>query len=329
RWRGCGPGPAAPGGRSPDPGARAGARAKDHGGGDPPGGAGGSKKKTQLVRRVQAMTGHPLSAICRALGVSRSVAYRQTKDRPRFYRRKEDEVVLEEIRRVIRRRGSYGHRRVTALLRRTGKSYNRKRIRRVMRMHGLRIPPRNRRRTGRAHTGKIETDWPNVRWCSDAFEIACWNGEEVHVGFALDCCDREAIAFMAAPRDLTAEDVRELMSRAVRARFPEGKASEAVQWLSDNGSIYTALETILHAEQLGLVPVTTPKASPESNGMSEAFVNTFKRDDVEAAELWSAESVIRQLEGWFMDYNEVAPHSALGMKSPAEFRRQQALTASP
>lgn len=106
-------------------------------------------------------------------------------------------------------------------------------------------------------------------------------------------------------------------------------ASEAVQWLSDNGSIYTALETIIHAEQLGLVPVTTPKASPESNGMSEAFVNTFKRDYVEAAELWSAESVIRQLEGWLRDYNEVAPHSALGMKSPAEFRRQQALTASP
>jgi len=62
--------------------------------------------------------------------------------------------------------------------------------------------------------------------------------------------------------------------------------------------------------------------------MSEALVGTFRRDYVEAAELWSAESVIRQLEGWFRDYNEVAPHSALGMKSPAEFRREQTLTAS-
>ncbi|MFS8615141.1 IS3 family transposase [Limnochorda sp.] len=274
------------------------------------------------------MTGHPLSAICRTLGVSRSTAYRQTKDRPRFYRRAEDEAVLAEIRKVIRKRGSYGYRRVTVLLRRAGKRYNKKRIRRVMRMHGLQIPAKNRRRTGRAHTGRIETDRSNVRWCSDAFEIHCWNGEEVHVGFALDCCDREAIAFVARPRDLTAEDVRELMSRAVRARFPEGRPTDPVQWLSDNGSIYTALETILHAEQLGLDPVTTPKASPESNGMSEAFVGTFRRDYVEAAELWSAESVIRQLEGWFRDYNEVAPHSALGMKSPAEFRREQTLTAS-
>ena len=67
------------------------------------------------------MTGHPLSAICRTLGVSRSTAYRQTKDRPRFYRRAEDEAVLAEIRKVIRKRGSYGYRRVTVLLRRAGK----------------------------------------------------------------------------------------------------------------------------------------------------------------------------------------------------------------
>lgn len=232
------------------------------------------------------MTGHPLAAICRALKVSRSTAYRQARARSRFYRRTEDEGVLEEIRSVIGERGSYGHRRVIVLVnRRTGKRNNRKRIRRLMRMHGLQIPPKRRRRTGRAHTGRIWTEQPNVRWCSDAFEIACWNGEEVHVGFALDCCDREAIAFVARPHDPTGEDIRELMSRAVGARFPEGKTAKTVQWLSDNGSTYTALETILHAERLGLEPVTTPKAGPESNGMSEAFVATLRRDYVEAAEL--------------------------------------------
>ena len=44
----------------------------------------------------------------------------------------------------------------------------------------------------------------------------------------------------------------------------------------DNGSIYTALETICTAERLNLLPITTPAASPQSNGMSEAFVNTLK-----------------------------------------------------
>jgi hypothetical protein len=56
--------------------------------------------KTELVRRVQVMTGHPLKMICSLLGVSRSTAYRQSKSRPRFYRRAEDEEVLEQIRTV-------------------------------------------------------------------------------------------------------------------------------------------------------------------------------------------------------------------------------------
>jgi transposase InsO family protein len=207
--------------------------------------------------------------------------------------------------------------------------YNEKRIRRVMRMHDLQIPPKVRRRTGRAHTGRIATEQSNVRWSSDVLEIACWNGEIVQVGFALDCCDREALAWVAASRDLRGEDIRLLMSRAVQRRFEGGRSETSIQWLSDNGSIYTALETIVHAERLGLVAVTTPARSPQSNGMSEAFVNTLRRDYIESAELWRAQSVMEQMEEWFRDYNEHAPHSALGMKSPLEYRTEQSLTASP
>jgi putative transposase len=275
------------------------------------------------------MTGHPMAAVCRTLGVSRSTAYRPTRERPRFYERAEDTEVLEEIRAITRRRDSYGYRRVTARVNRLfGRRYNEKRIRRVMRLHSLQIPPKVRRRTGRAHTGRIATEQSNVRWCSDALEIACWNGEIVQVGFALDCCDREALAWVAAPRDLTGEDIRLLMSRAVEGRFPEGRTSTPIQWLSDNGSIYTALETQIQAERLGLVPVTTPARSPQSNGMSEAFVNTLRRDYIESAELWSAAHVIALLPEWFEDYNETAPHSALGMKSPRQYRAEQTLTAS-
>ena len=62
--------------------------------------------------------------------------------------------------------------------------------------------------------------------------------------------------------------------------------------------------------------------------MSEAFVNTLKRDYVGCAELWSAEHVIALLPEWLEDYNEHAPHSALGMKSPREYRAEKTLTAS-
>ena len=49
-------------------------------------------------------------------------------------------------------------------------------------------------RTGRAHTGLIRRESSNERWCSDVLEIACWSGEIVQIGFALDCHDREALA---------------------------------------------------------------------------------------------------------------------------------------
>ncbi len=51
-----------------------------------------------------------------------------------------------------------------------------------------------------------------------------------------------------------------------------------MQWLSDNGSAYTAEQTHLFARQIGLQPVTTTARSPQSNGMAESFVKTIKRD---------------------------------------------------
>jgi putative transposase len=67
----------------------------------------------------------------------------------------------------------------------------------------------------------------------------------------------------------------------------------------------------------------TPSYSPESNGVSEAFVKTFKRDYIYVNELLSADHVLNKLETWFEDYNENAPHKGLNMKSPREFIRQK------
>ena len=94
-----------------------------------------------------------------------------------------------------------------------------------------------------------------------------------------------------------------------------------VDTTSDNGSCYTAHETVAFGESLGLLMCTTPVYSPESNGMAEAFVKTFKRDYVYLNRLPSAAEVIAQLPGWFADYNEIHPHKGLGMRSPREFLR--------
>ncbi len=99
--------------------------------------------------------------------------------------------------------------------------------------------------------------------------------------------------------------------------------AEPIQWLSDNGSIYTALATEWEAERLNLHPITTPAYSPQSNGMSEAFVHTLKRDYVDGADCSSAAAVLGQLPQWLEDYNEHAPHSALGHRAPREYRRER------
>lgn len=69
------------------------------------------------------------------------------------------------------------------------------------------------------------------------------------------------------------------------------------------------------------MPCFTPVASPESNGIAEAFVKTFKRDYVRVNPLPDAATLLRQIAGWFLDYNENHPHSGLKMRSPREFIR--------
>ena len=163
----------------------------------------------------------------------------------------------------------------------------------------------------------------NTLWCSDGLEIGCENGERVRVAFALDCCDREAISYVATTAGITGEDVRDLMVAAVEHRFGRvNQLPRPIEWLTDNGSCYLARETRRFARDLGLVPRTTPLESPQSNGMAEAFVRTLKRDYVRVSSLPDALTVLRQLPGWLAHYNEVHPHRALGYRSPREFIRQ-------
>ena len=65
-----------------------------------------------------------------------------------------------------------------------------------MKVHGL-LLDRHAGGIERRHDGRIAVDERNRRWCSDGFEIGCDNGERVRVAFALDCCDREAMSFLA------------------------------------------------------------------------------------------------------------------------------------
>jgi transposase InsO family protein len=81
----------------------------------------------------------------------------------------------------------------------------------------------------------------NMRWCSDVFEIGCWNGEQVRVAFSMDCHDREIISYIATTAGISGEMVRDLMAESIEARFGlVDRLPHRIEWLSDNGSAYTA-----------------------------------------------------------------------------------------
>jgi putative transposase len=238
------------------------------------------------------------------------------------YRMASDEGVLEEIREEKKERPTYGYKRITAMVNRTGASkglqkYNRKRIERVMSMNGLlqvKAP------VVRSHerTGKIITLHSNTRWCSDGFEIICFNGEKVYVAFSLDCHDRYAIDIVARRRPLLAEDIQDLMMSSIFKRFDSTQAPRVIQFLSDRGTIYRAKETIELGRHMNFKSCFTRPRTPQSNVMAESFVGIIKRDYVYTSDCFDAATVLRLLPKWIEDYNYKAPHSGLGMLSPVE-----------
>jgi transposase InsO family protein len=102
--------------------------------------------------------------------------------------------LIERIEKVLADRPSYGYRRVTRMLNRGSAEspVNHKRIYRLMRAEGL-LLQRGSGRPHRIHDGMVITLKSDLRWCSDCFEIACWNGDRVRVAFSLDCCDPRAL----------------------------------------------------------------------------------------------------------------------------------------
>lgn len=235
-----------------------------------------------------------------------------------------DNKLLLAIKTVLKERPTYGYRRVTILVNRQLRErqqaiVNHKRIYRVMKENQLLLAKYGKRPI-RVHEGKIITLASNMRWCSDGFTIPCDNGDRVHVAFAMDTCDREAMGYVASTKGIDGEMIRDLMTECMQYRFgPVNHLPSTIQWLSDNGPCYVARRTVTFGRELGFEVCTTRPYNPESNGMAEAFVKTIKRDYVWFGDLSCAFSVMKQLPDWFNDYNNQAPHKGLQMRSPRQY----------
>jgi putative transposase len=275
-----------------------------------------------------------MKTVCEVLGVSRSnLAVKSKRPAEWVDQRRmpvlDDMPLVTELRGLVAELPTYGYRRVWALLRRNRDAQaqprvNAKRVYRVMRTHGLLLERRPRHcRSARRHDGKVAVEQSNARWCSDGFEFRCDDGAPLRVVFALDCCDREAISWVASTGGYTGDMVRDVMLQAVESRFHGAlKTDSQIEWLSDNGSCYIADETLTFSRAIGLKPITTPVRSPQSNGMAESFVKTMKRDYVSWMPKPDARTALQNLAIAFDHYNESHPHSALKYRSPREFRQQ-------
>ena len=115
--------------------------------------------------------------------------------------------------------------------------------------------------------------------------------------------DRQIIAWHASAGGISGEMVRDLMLACVERRFSAIRAPRPVQWLSDNGSAYTAQETLKLA--------------------SEAVVKILKRYYTCVQPRSDALTVLAQLPAWIDDHNECHPHSGPRLSSPREFMAAQ------
>jgi transposase InsO family protein len=140
-----------------------------------------------------------------------------------------DAKLTAEIRRLVVVRPTYGYRRIAALIKRERRAasldpVNAKRVYRLMKKSGLLLARHTGRRIPRAHDGTIMTSRSNERWCSDALEFICWNGEIVRVAIALDSHHREVISWVATTAGISGEMIRDMMVHCVEQRFGDIRA---------------------------------------------------------------------------------------------------------
>ena len=210
--------------------------------------------------------------------------------------------------------GRYGYRRVTALLRAEGLAVDHKRIERLWRREGLKVPARQPKR-GRLWLGdgsciRLRPERKDHVWSYDFVRARTRDGRAFRMLTVLDEFTRECPAIDVA-RGLTSDDVLERLSDLFVRRGVPGHIR------SDNGPEFTAKAV---REWLGRVGVTTlyiEPGSPWENGYIESFNGELRDEllDREAFDTLLEAKVL--IERWRVLYNTVRPHSSLGYRPPA------------
>jgi len=226
----------------------------------------------------------------------------------------EDRDLRAELRRIARRKPRWGYRRAHGHLRSNGHLVNRKRVQRLWREEGLRVPQktRKRRRTGDPDAQWLRAECPNELWALDYQYDQTADGRMLRLLNIVDEFTREVLA-IRVDRSITAEQTVSVLEGLVAERgAPQNLRC-------DNGTELTAhaLRDWCTASTVSIRYIEP--GAPWQNPFAESF-NARVRDELLNLEEFSCLAEARVLaEDWRQEFNGEHPHSALGYRSPAAF----------
>ena len=222
--------------------------------------------------------------------------------------------LVEDTTRLAAQYGRYGYRRILELLQREGWMIGHKRVERIWKREGLKVPRRQPKRRrlwlGDGSCIRLRPQWKDHVWSYDFVEGRTSDGRKLRFLNILDEFTRECLPIDVG-RSLTSEDV---LCRLTELFVTRGLPDYI---RSDNGSEFIAKAVREWLERLGVKTLFIEPGSPWENGYIESFNGKF-RDEFLNRELLDTLLEARVLTArWRRHYNTERPHSALGYRPPA------------
>jgi transposase InsO family protein len=268
--------------------------------------------------RVQGRLGVSERRACKVLEQSRSTQRRTPFIAP------DEEQLTGDIIALATKYGRYGYRRITALLNNEyGWRVNHKRVERIWRKEGLKVPKKQPKRKrlwlNDGSCVRLRPEYKDHVWSYDFVTTRTSDGRAFRMLNIIDEYSRECLAILIQ-RKITSQDVIDrLFELFILRGIPE-------HIRSDNGPEFTAKAIRGWLNNIGVKTLFIEPGSPWENGYVESF-NGKLRDELLNREIFTTLTEARVLiEQWRMEYNHIRPHSSLGYRPPAPETIMSAIT---
>ena len=237
----------------------------------------------------------------------------------------DEEALRSEIIGLATKFGRYGYRRVTGMLNRSGWKVNHKRVERIWRQEGLKVPKKQPKRArlwlNDGSCVRLRPTHRNHVWSYDFVMDRTHDGKPIKILTLIDEYSRECLA-LVVDRSIKSDDVLHCLS----SQFLFYGIPEHIR--SDNGPEFTAKAVREWLGRIGVKTAFIEPGSPWENGYNESF-NGKLRDELLNGEIfYNMKEAKVLIENWRREYNTIRPHSSLDYRPPAP-EAVQPLTVEP